>query len=180
VVGRGGRQRLGPAGGPRPARRAQVSASLGKLDVDSWKLQFGVEKALADDVAGGALVAGLTAHYGEASAEVGSRFGGGDLDTKAYGLGATLTWYGAGGGYLDAQGQASWFDSDLKSDLLGARADGVGGQGYGLSLEAGRAFAATEGLSLTPQAQLTYSSIDFDTFVGFRWRRTSRPIRATV
>lgn len=140
-------------------------ASLAKLDVDSWKLQFGVEKALGDGLAGGQLVAGLTAHYGEGSARVGSRFGGGDVDAKAYGVGATLTWYGASGGYVDAQGQASWFDSDLTSDLLGRRADGVGGQGYGLSLEAGRAFAAGDGLSLTPQAQLSYSSVDFDAFV---------------
>ncbi|MBP6878421.1 MAG: autotransporter outer membrane beta-barrel domain-containing protein [Phenylobacterium sp.] len=141
------------------------SASLSGLDVDSWRLQFGAERTLGEGLAGGQLVAGLTAHYGQGSAEVDSRFGGGDVDAKAYGVGATLTWYGAGGGYVDAQAQASWFDSDLKSDLLGRRADGVGGQGYGASVEAGRAFAAGEGLSLTPQAQLTYSSIDFDSFV---------------
>ena len=143
----------------------KASASLSDLDVDSWKMQFGVERALGEAMAGGQLVGGLTAHYGEGTAEVGSRFGDGDIDTKAYGVGATLTWYGAGGGYLDAQAQASWFDSDLTSDLLGRRADGVGGQGYGLSLEAGRAFAAGGGLSLTPQAQITYSSNDFDSFV---------------
>lgn len=40
----------------------------------------------------------------------------------------------------------------------------MGGQGYDLSLEAGRAFAAGQGLSFTPQAQITYSSVDFDSF----------------
>lgn len=151
--------------GRRLHAEPKASASLSDLDVDSWKMQSGVEQALGEAMAGGQLVGGLTAHYGEGSAEIGSRFGDGDIDTKAYGVGATLTWYGAGGGYLDAQVQATWFDSDLTSDLLGRRADGVGGQGYGLSLEAGRAFAAGGGLSFTPQAQITYSSTEFDSFV---------------
>jgi fibronectin-binding autotransporter adhesin len=44
----------------------------------------------------------------------------------------------------------SWYDSDLGSDVLGDLASGNDGTGYALSL--------------TPQAQLVYSSVDFDSF----------------
>ncbi|WP_162792628.1 autotransporter outer membrane beta-barrel domain-containing protein, partial [Ochrobactrum sp. 3-3] len=31
-------------------------------------------------------------------------------------LGATTTWYGNNGFYVDGQAQVTWFDSDLNSD----------------------------------------------------------------
>ena len=130
------------------------STSLANVTLDSSRVQFG-----------GRLVGGLTAHYGEAKTDVSSPFGGGEIDTKGYGVGATLTWFGTAGAYLDAQAQASWFDSDLASDILGERANGEGGQGYALGLEAGQVFAAGGSLTLIPQAQLTYSNTDFDSFI---------------
>ena len=39
-----------------------------------------------------------------------------------------------------------------------------GGFGYALGVESGKRFALGGGFSLTPQAQLAYSAIDFDTF----------------
>ena len=140
------------------------STSLANVTLDSWKVQFGVERMLSDDQLGGRLVGGLTAHYGEAKTEVSSPFGRGDIDTKGYGVGATLTWFGTAGAYVDAQAQASWFDSDLASDILGERANGEGGQGYALSLEVGQVLAAGGSLAFVPQAQLTYSNTDFDSF----------------
>ena len=142
----------------------KASTSLANVTLDSWKVQFGVERELSADQFGGRLVGGLTAHYGEARAAVSSPFGRGDINTKGYGGGATLTWFGTGGAYVDAQAQASWFDSDLASDVLGERANGEGGQGYALSLEAGQALAGGGSLTFIPQAQLTYSHTDFDSF----------------
>ena len=113
------------------------------------------------------IIAGLTGYLGGAKTKVGSPYGGGDIDTKGYGLGANLTWMAAGGGYLDAQLQASWFDSDLSSSQLGTRADGVSGEGLAAALEAGHGFAVG-GLRLTPQAQVSYAKVDFDSFTdGF-------------
>jgi fibronectin-binding autotransporter adhesin len=128
-------------------------------------VQFGVDQALADDIAGGQLVGELTARYGEISADVASPSGGGDIDAKGYGLGFNLTWTNAAGAYVDAQAQGSWFDSDLSSDVLGRRADGANGDGQALSLEAGRAVAVGQAWRLTPQAQLSYSHVDFDSFI---------------
>jgi fibronectin-binding autotransporter adhesin len=151
----GGRVKIDPA----------VSTTNAKLETDRWKVQFGVDQALVDDLAGGRLVGGLTAHYGEASTSVGSPFGGGSLEAKALGLGATLTWADAQGAYVDAQAQASWFETDLRSNILGDRAEDVDGGGYAFSVEAGKTMAAAHAFSLTPQAQLTYSKVDFDSFV---------------
>ncbi|HEY9237177.1 MAG TPA: autotransporter outer membrane beta-barrel domain-containing protein, partial [Phenylobacterium sp.] len=151
----GGRVKVEPA----------VSTTQARLETDRWKVQFGIDQALADDVAGGRLAGALTAHYGEASATVDSPSGGGSLDSKAMGLGATLTWTDAQGAYVDAQAQASWFETDLRSSILGDRAEDVDGSGYALSIEAGKTIATAQAFSLTPQAQLTYSTVDFDSFV---------------
>jgi fibronectin-binding autotransporter adhesin len=91
--------------------------------------------------------------------------GDGRIDTTIYGFGATLTWYGDYGFYVDAQGQLSGYDSDVVSHTLNQTlADGNAGVGYALSLEAGQRFELGSEWSLTPQAQLTYSRIRFDEF----------------
>lgn len=142
----------------------RLSTTQARLEIDRWKMQFGVDLPLAEAVVGGQLVGGLTAHYVEASTDVDSPFGRGDIDTKGYGLGANLTWMTTGGAYVDAQAQASWFDSDLSSTALGERTNGADGEGFAASIEAGKAIAAGGAFSLTPQAQLTYAKVDFDGF----------------
>jgi outer membrane autotransporter protein len=141
-----------------------VSTSGLHQDIDSWKAQFGVDRVLTGAEDGSHLVGGLTAHIGTADTRVSSIYGGGDIDTKAYGVGATMTWYGPQGAYVDGQAQATWFDSDLSSTLAGRLADGQDGHGYGLSLEAGKAFAVADSLSVTPQAQLSYAFTSFGAF----------------
>lgn len=140
------------------------STSGTTYDYDLFKLEGGLDAELYQDQ-NGRLIGGLTVHYGTVSGDIGSVYGDGDIDTRGYGIGATLTWYGENGAYVDAQSQATWYDSDLKSDLVdGAMENGNNGFGYALSLEAGRRFAASRSWSITPQAQLVYSSVDFDTF----------------
>ena len=110
--------------------------------------------------------AGLTAHYGTLSGDIGSVYGDGKIDTTGYGGGATLTWYGESGFYVDAQSQATWYDSNLKSDIVnGDMTNGNNGFGYALSVETGKRLVASGSWSITPQAQLVYSSVNFDSFV---------------
>ena len=86
-------------------------------------------------------------------------------DAQGYGVGGSLTWYGMNGFYVDAQAQVSWLNSDISSTTLGTvLADGNDGLGYALGIETGYKFALNESWSLTPQAQLVYSRIDFDDF----------------
>ncbi|MGZ8141150.1 autotransporter BapA [Bordetella bronchiseptica] len=174
------RQRVGnrlydPADAGRNGVWSRVEGSASQLDpsasttgerqdVDSWKVQFGVDRILAGGQEGARLVGGLALQYGKADTRVSSIYGNGTVDTTAFGLTPTLTWYGRDGAYVDAQAQAIWFDSDLGSRLAGKLKDGRKAHGYGLGIEAGKAFGLREGLALIPQAQLSYASTRFDSF----------------
>jgi len=135
-----------------------------QYEVNSWTLEAGVDGMLRESGAG-ALIGGLSFHVKTASGDISSRFGKGDVDTTGYGFDGTLTWYGKSGLYVDTQAAVTWYDSDLKSSTLQASlADGNDGLGYGFSVEAGQKIALTSQWSLTPQAQLAYSSVRFDSF----------------
>ncbi|ARS26810.1 autotransporter-associated beta strand repeat-containing protein [Sphingomonas sp. KC8] len=144
---------------------AAFSTTATDLDINSWKMQMGVDTALIERRDGATLVAGLTAHYGEAKGHASSFFGSGTIDTTGYGLGATLTWYGPRGFYIDGQAQLSWFDSDLKSGVLGRLADSNDGKGQAFGLELGKRSTVGVGLMLTPQIQVRYAHVGFDPFV---------------
>lgn len=133
--------------------------------IDSWRLQAGADgQVFAGDA--GTLIGGVTLHHGEAQADISSVFGRGKIKSSGTGFGGALTWYGASGFYADAQAKLNWFDSDLSSTTAGRQlAKGKGGFGYALGLELGQRFALSDSWSLTPQAQLTYSRVDADSFV---------------
>ena len=129
-----------------------------------FKIQAGLDGILAENEAG-MLIGGITVHYAHGKTTVSSPSGDGDISTDGYGFGGTLTWYGDNGFYLDGQAQATWYRSDLNSVTAKAGlGDGNHGFGYALSLEGGKRIAFDEAWSLTPQAQLVYSSVDFDDF----------------
>ncbi|HEY9280201.1 MAG TPA: autotransporter outer membrane beta-barrel domain-containing protein [Eoetvoesiella sp.] len=142
------------------------STSRANYDLDTWRLQVGVDKLL-HEAPEGSLIAGLSANYGTVSAGIDSIYGNGKISTTGYGLGAATTWYGNSGFYVDGQAQATWYDSDLSSRMagVGTLARGNNAFGYGLSLEAGQRIALDAKWSVTPQAQLAYSSVDFDRFI---------------
>jgi fibronectin-binding autotransporter adhesin len=140
------------------------STSDTSYDYDLWKMQAGIDEELYQN-SNGRLLAGLMAQYGTISGNVNSVYGDGKIDTSGYGVGATLTWYGDSGLYVDAQSQATWYDSDLKSSALdGDVKNGNEGFGYAFSLETGKRFEGAGSWAMTPQAQLIYSSVDFDGF----------------
>lgn len=147
-------------------RRLEPSTSTtgARQDIDSWKAQFGVDRILAGQEDGSRLVGGIAFQYGKADTHVFSAYGNGTIDTTAYGLTPTLTWYGKNGFYIDTQAQATWFDSDLNSRLAGKLKGGNQANSYGLGIEAGKAFGLSERLALIPQAQLAYVSTCFDSF----------------
>jgi fibronectin-binding autotransporter adhesin len=75
------------------------------------------------------------------------------------------TWYGHTGTYVDAQAQFNRFETDLHSKILGRLVTDNDGRGKAFSLEVGKKMALNAQWSLTPQTQLTYSSVRFDRFV---------------
>lgn len=141
-----------------------VSTTGASYDVSTWRLQAGMDGVLQQGEAG-SLVAGLNAQFGTVSSDIASLYGAGSINALGYGVGGTLTWYGAGGFYLDGQAQATWYSADIVSDDTGTTlVEGNDAFGYGLSLEAGQKIGLDANWSLTPQAQLSYSAVRFNDF----------------
>ncbi|KAA9357804.1 autotransporter outer membrane beta-barrel domain-containing protein [Ochrobactrum quorumnocens] len=141
-----------------------TSTSRMKQDINTLTMQAGVDGQFYEGE-NGKLIAGITGQYGHAKGDVSSFHGDGDISTDAWSLGATATWYGNDGLYVDGQAQVTWFDNDLNSTTANkGLADGSKATGYAMSLEAGQRFAINQSWSLTPQAQLMWSSIDADAF----------------
>ncbi|NOZ32744.1 MAG: autotransporter outer membrane beta-barrel domain-containing protein [Alphaproteobacteria bacterium] len=130
-----------------------------------YRIQAGLDSQVMAG-AGGTLMAGVNASYGMGAADVFSATGDGSIATDLASLGATATWFGNEGFYLDGQAQMSWYTSDLSDVTSGLLAGGNQGVGYAISLEAGQSVDLGGGTSITPQAQLVYSSVGFDDFVG--------------
>lgn len=146
-----------------PAR----STTGSRYDVDRLLVQVGADMQLSGGE-NGVLIGGVTAHYTNGDAKVRSFIGDGRIAMDGYGVGATLTWYGGNGFYLDAQAQATWFASKLQSDQLGKMTGNNDGFGFTASVEAGKRYNLGSKLSLTPQAQLVYAAVDFDKFVQMK------------
>ena len=157
--------------------RAENGSTAGDLrqEINTLIMQAGVDGQFYEDE-NGKLFAGITGQYGNARSDIDNRTGDGSghISTQGWGLGATATWYGTSGFYLDAQAQANWYDSDLDVDARNQTlTNGNKGFGYALSLEAGQRFDMNQYWSLTPQAQLMWSSVDFDTFTDTYGARIS-------
>ncbi|WP_458756273.1 autotransporter family protein [Afipia sp. TerB] len=139
---------------------ASGSTTLSDYNIGQWSARTGFDGLLYRN-GDGMVVGGLTAHYGLAAADLRSLYGDGRINTSGRGVGGTLTWYGATGFYVDSQAQVTFFDSALKSDLVGRdMARDGGGLGYAFSVETGQRFGMGGPWALTPQAQLIYSAVE--------------------
>ncbi len=151
----------------------RFSTSATDYDQNVFKMQAGID-GLLTETENGKLIGGVTIHYAHGKTDINSVYGDGKIRTDGYGFGGTLTWYGENGFYLDGQGQVTWYTSDLNSLLANTNlADGNDGFGYTLSLEGGKRIAIDPAWSLTPQAQLVYSNVDFDAFTDVFGSRVS-------
>lgn len=141
-----------------------TSTSGASFNTRLWKLDAGLDAPVYQSQSG-RLVAGPTFHYGTADTSVSSFFGQGSIYVTGYGVGATATWYGNDGSYVDVRATRSWYDANLRSSTLGVQlAKDNHGSGIAGSVEAGREVALHDGWSLTPQAQLTWSQVRFSSF----------------
>jgi fibronectin-binding autotransporter adhesin len=138
------------------------STTLSGTNIGQWKARTGLDVQLYVNQ-DGTLIGGVTAHFGTAIADIRSKYGDGRVSATGTGFGGTLTWYGESGFYVDGQAQATFFNSNLKSDVFGRdMANGIGGVGYATSIETGKRFGVNGPWALTPQAQLVYSALDVD------------------
>ena len=136
-------------------------------DHDRGGVRAGIDAAVGEDARIGVSVHGL-----QGSADMTQ--GGGEVELSGMGVGVSATAM-AGGVYIDAQAQATWFDVEVTSrqgtTLL--KTGGVDGGGWALGLEAGRPMAMGENLSLTPSLGLAWSRASLDDFTDARGTRVS-------
>lgn len=154
----------GRASGRHTSIDPNDSTTMTGYEADIWQFQAGADGQVYSGDAG-ALIGGLSVRYGTISADVSSIFGNGSIDSTGYGVGASMTWYGKTGFYLDAQAHATWYQSNLLSSTAATSLiSGNDGFGYAFGLEAGQQIALGANWSLTPQAQLIYSAADYNDF----------------
>jgi outer membrane autotransporter protein len=125
--------------------------------------QFGIQAGydfLIHENEAGQLIGGVNTAYSHYRAKTTSNTMTGD----AYSLGTSLTWYDKNGFYLDGQAALHGIWTDFDSNLLGALKRDHRAIGYTASLEVGQRFAISDKLALVPQAQLSYSSVNFKSF----------------
>jgi len=143
----------------------KISTSGVEYDVTNWRAEAGADLLLAEE-SFGSLIGSLIGHYGTVSSDVYSIHGEGSIESAGGGVGGALTWYGTNDFYVDGQGHATWYKSDLYSSTAGMDlAKDRDAFGYNLGLEVGKRFWFGRRWSATPQAQFAYSRINFENFV---------------
>ncbi|MEW7315009.1 autotransporter outer membrane beta-barrel domain-containing protein [Buttiauxella gaviniae] len=136
----------------------------GHLTFNQQKVQLGADWEINSNQAG-QLIAGIYAHYLTFDGDIKADAGNGSNTTKGWGGGTTLTWYGENGFYADGQLQLTQFSTTLHSDTLKNNVVSHNkGRGIAASLEGGRTVALNNNWSITPQAQLVYSTVSFNDF----------------
>lgn len=144
------------------------STSNAQYEYDRYRLELGIDGVL-EEHEDFKIIAGLSAYYGHGSGETRSPHdtanGGGEISSNGFGIGATITRYNTDGVYVDLGLQLAFFESNLRYD---------GGQrtlvkdndasAFALSFETGRRYGLDSRWSLTPQAQILYSAVDFESF----------------
>ena len=144
--------------------KPEASTSATRYDIATWKAEAGMDATVSEGEAG-KLVGGATLQYGRYQSNVDSVYGHGRLKTRSYGIGASLTWYGENGIYVDGQARWSHLDTDLRSTTLARQLkDGDKGSAYAVGVEAGQRFRLGDQWSLIPQLQVSYGKTDFDGF----------------
>ena len=145
--------------------QAQPSSKTGySSESNIFKFQAGIDGDLWENDEG-VLIGGIAYHHVDSDTNIQSLYGDGDIKSRSNGIGASLTWLGNDNLYVDAQMQYSWYKSNLKSDLAKKtliKDNHAFGQVY--SIEVGKSYHLNDSWSLTPQAQLSYSMIDLDSF----------------
>ncbi|MGR3910570.1 autotransporter outer membrane beta-barrel domain-containing protein [Burkholderia sp. SR8] len=141
-----------------------LDASAGRFSADSrtYLAQFGKDWTLRSNASSGSTHAGVTATIGSMSVSFDDRLRSiaglsmqtGTAEMQAQSLGAYLTRYFAGSGYVDAVAHITHYRNKY-GDVY--RGEGVqNGYGAGMSLEAGQPFAVAGRFAVEPQMQLMY------------------------
>lgn len=132
-------------------------------DFDVAGFQTGLDLFRRQADGGARDVAGLYVGAGRITGDVDAVYGGkaGSVSMYGYSLGGYWTRKGAGGWYVDAVVQGTWYDQAEATSVFGER---LKSNGWGLtaSLEGGYPIALGAGWTIEPQAQFIYQRVSLD------------------
>ena len=150
--------RLSGGGGTHDPDRSTVGAAY---DFKRLTAEAGVDVAFPwnKDITGS-----ISVRHVQASADVESPVGGGDIDAKGFGAGLGVSWGGASGYYVDGRLSVTGYKVDISTDRRGRLMGDASAVGHSLSLETGRRIALGERMSLTPRVWVSRSGISMDKF----------------
>ena len=141
-------------------------ANLGKqnlsYDADTGGVQGGVDAVVAD-TASYLVTVGIFGQTGRLSGNVKNettRMSSGTAEADAWGLGGSIG-LDTENFYVEAVG--AWNSYDISTESRSGSAD-TNGNGYYVSLEAGREFAVSQSIKLVPQAQFAWVNTHIDSF----------------
>ncbi|MEX0446537.1 autotransporter outer membrane beta-barrel domain-containing protein [Xenorhabdus sp. SGI246] len=143
----------------------RVSTSgAGAITYNMTRAQLGIDRRFYENDQG-SVAGGIFLQYSNINADAGSVHGEGNIRAQGYTIGTTSTWYSNNQFYLDGLAQITYFGNDLNSKTASRQlGNNKSALGYAVSLEAGQQFDLSPEWSLTPQAQLVFSSIDMNNF----------------
>lgn len=123
-------------------------------------LEVGIELHAEGTNGAGHWVLGGSVHTGQVHATVTSDTGQAAVNASGWGLGASLSWMGDGGSWVDLQGRVGWQNTDLTSTVTGPLLSGHGSTVWALGLEAGHRIPLAAGGVIVPQVQLSFASVE--------------------
>jgi outer membrane autotransporter protein len=129
-----------------------------------WGIHLGID-AEPWELDGGNLITGAYLRIGGVGANISNDVGRGRIDAEGIGIGATLTWYSDTGFYTDVTGSVDQITVNAQTVASGPILDGHLNQIFALSAEVGQRFSLVNGLTVVPQAQLSWSSISDQSFI---------------
>ncbi|MCY4046515.1 MAG: autotransporter outer membrane beta-barrel domain-containing protein, partial [Candidatus Dadabacteria bacterium] len=132
-----------------------VSTAKSEYDIQDTRIRFGADYPF-EEVKG--LTLGGNVWFGLANTDIAP--GDGEIETTGYSVAATATME-QGNFYADGQFQYALFSSDLTSSQLSV--SGSDATAFSVSGEAGYRYPLS-GVNVTPQAQVIWTTADFDDF----------------
>ena len=141
-----------------------VSTAKSEYDIQDTRIRFGADYPF-EEVKG--LTLGGNVWFGLANTDIAP--GDGEIETTGYSVAATATME-QGNFYADGQFQYALFSSDLTSSQLSV--SGSDATAFSVSGEAGYRYPLS-GVNVTPQAQVIWTTADFDDFRNTRGAETA-------
>ena len=137
-------------------------AGIGQAEYESQTtgLQAGFDFA-KQTISTGTWVYGITAQFNSLNTDIKVATTEGELMAEGYGIGATATWVGLNGGYLDIQAQYNQITIDFKVAGSGTSfIDGQDSTAMAISMELGKRHSIGENLTFLTNGQISWGLAD--------------------